>query len=49
MGVVTLVVYGVAELLAYTKSLNRDLADGMVICAALPMTVNMVIVLTKVR
>ena len=30
MGVVTLVVYGVAELLAYTKSLNRDLADGMV-------------------
>jgi len=47
MCVVTLIVYGVAELLAGSNSLNRDLADGMVICAALPMTVNMVIVLTK--
>jgi sodium/bile acid cotransporter 7 len=33
--------------LAYTDVLSQDLADGMVVAASLPMTINMVLVLTK--
>jgi predicted Na+-dependent transporter len=50
LGVVPAVVYGITRLLLLlgdNKILARPLADGMVICACLPMTINMVMVLTK--
>lgn len=47
MGVVTISAFGVAKFLSWLNALNDDLADGIIICGALPMTVNMVIVLTK--
>ena len=47
MGVVTMAAFGVSRALLFARALSRDLADGVVICGALPMTVNMVIVLTK--
>lgn len=47
MGVVTVSAYGVAQFLRAVDGVSRPLADGVVICGALPMTVNMVIVLTK--
>ncbi len=40
-------VYGVSRLLAYYNIINKDLADGMVIAASLPLTINMCVVLTK--
>ena len=45
-GIVSLVVYAVSRFLSATDLLNQALADGMVICAALPMAINIVIVLT---
>lgn len=45
--VVSAVVYGVSRGLAQSGILNQDLADGMVIAACLPMTINMVIVFTR--
>lgn len=45
-GVVSIVVYAVSRFLATTGILNQALADGMVICSALPMAINIVIVLT---
>ena len=47
MGFVPLVVYGLSRFLITIKALPTDLADGMVIAACLPMTVNMVIVQTR--
>jgi predicted Na+-dependent transporter len=48
LGVVPAVVYGITRLLLLLGDfLARPLADGMVICACLPMTINMVMVLTK--
>ena len=46
LGILTIIVYYVSRL-AISWGLSRSLGDGMVICAALPMTVNMVIVLTS--
>jgi len=45
-GVVSIVVYAVSRFLATTGILIQALADGMVICSALPMAINIVIVLT---
>ena len=46
-GVVSAVVFGVSRGLANSGVMSQDLADGMVICASLPMTINMVIVFTR--
>jgi sodium/bile acid cotransporter 7 len=46
-GVVSALVYAFSRGLSYGNILTEDLADGMVVCASLPMTVNMVLVLTK--
>jgi sodium/bile acid cotransporter 7 len=45
-GVVSIVVYAVSRLLTVANMLQQKLADGMVICACLPMAINVVIVLT---
>ena len=45
-GVVSAVVFGVAQLLAATGLLNQALIDGLVICSCLPMSINVGIVLT---
>jgi sodium/bile acid cotransporter 7 len=47
MGFVPSVTFGVSRLLKYTGALSPDLADGLVVTACLPMTVNMVIVQTR--
>ena len=47
MGIVPCVVWGLTKLLLHFEVLSEDLTTGMVIAASLPMTVNMVIVLTK--
>ena len=47
LGALPLGVSGVASLLRSSGALDRGLANGVVVCACLPMTVNMVIVLTK--
>ena len=41
------VVYGVSRLLVATNALQPASADGLVVCASLSMTINMVIVLTS--
>eukprot|EP00978_Attheya_sp_CCMP212_P015091 scaffold38814_cov48-Attheya_sp.AAC.1 len=46
-GAVSAVVYGFSRLMESVGALEQSLADGMVICACLPLTVNMVLVLTK--
>jgi len=46
-GVVSAVVYGVSRLLLLANILNEALANGMVISASVPITVNMVLVLTQ--
>lgn len=40
-GVCSVLVYGLSRGLEATSILSQDLADGMVICASLPMTINM--------
>jgi sodium/bile acid cotransporter 7 len=45
-GIVSIVVFGVSRLLTAAHMLNTKLADGMVICACLPMAINIVIVLS---
>jgi sodium/bile acid cotransporter 7 len=47
LGVVSATVFGVSRALAAANILSQDLADGMVVAACLPMTINMVLVLTK--
>lgn len=46
-GVVSSVVFGVSRALVQINVISQSLADGMVVCAALPLTINMVLVLTK--
>jgi sodium/bile acid cotransporter 7 len=46
-GVVSSIVYGVSRGLAGVNAISQGLADGMVVCASLPLTINMVLVLTK--
>lgn len=46
-GLVSAAVYGVSRGLQAADILSQDLADGMVVAASLPMTINMVLVLTK--
>ena len=46
-GVVSSVVFGVSRGLAEVGIVDQSLADGMVVCASLPLTINMVLVLTK--
>jgi len=45
-GLVSAIVFAFSRLLKATNVLNEALADGMVICACLPMAINVVIVLT---
>jgi solute carrier family 10 (sodium/bile acid cotransporter), member 7 len=45
--VVSGIVYSVSRGLEGLHVLNASLADGMVVCASLPMAINMVVVLTK--
>jgi len=46
-GAVSGIVFGFSRLLVAANALPQSLADGMTICASLPITVNMVLVLTK--
>ena len=46
-GVVSSVVFGFSRFLISVGALAQGLGDGMVICASVPMTINMVLVLTK--
>ena len=46
-GVVSGIVFGFSRFMLYVNALPQSLADGMTICACLPITVNMVLVLTK--
>ena len=46
-GVVSLLVFSITKLLTTWHVLNPALADGMVICASLPMAINCLIVLTS--
>lgn len=46
-GIVSATVFGVSRLLIEVGALGQALADGMVVCASLPLTINMVCVLTK--
>ena len=46
-GVVSAIVYGVSRGLVKANVIAQSLADGMVVCASLPLTINMVLVLTK--
>ena len=46
-GVVSATIFGVSRLLIEVGALGQALADGMVVCASLPLTINMVCVLTK--
>lgn len=46
-GVVSSIVFGFSRLLIETSIITQSLADGMVICSSLPLTINMVLVLTK--
>ena len=47
MGLVPTFVWGVSKFCTHYEILSEDLSTGMVVAASLPMTVNMVIVLTK--
>ena len=47
MGFVPTVVWALTKFLLHFEILSKDLTTGMVIAASLPMTVNMVIVMTK--
>ena len=46
-GVVSSTVFGVSRALTEMGAINKSLADGMVVCASLPLTINMCVVLTK--
>ena len=47
MGFVPFIVWAITKLLLHFEILSVDLTTGMVVAASLPMTVNMVIVMTK--
>jgi solute carrier family 10 (sodium/bile acid cotransporter), member 7 len=46
-GVVSSIVYGVSRGLQQSNIIGTDLANGMVVCACMPMTISTVVVLTK--
>ena len=46
-GVVSSIVFGFSRFMVSVNALTQSLADGMTICASLPITINMVLVLTK--
>jgi sodium/bile acid cotransporter 7 len=46
-GVVSSVAFGVSRGLIEVGAISQGLGDGMVVCASLPLTINMVLVLTK--
>ncbi len=46
-GVVSAVVFGVSRAFAAVNAIPQSLADGMVICSSLPLSISMVAVLTK--
>ena len=46
-GVVSATIFGISRLFIEWSVIDRPLADGMVICASLPLTINMCCVLTK--
>jgi sodium/bile acid cotransporter 7 len=46
-GAVSSIVYGFSRFMVSVNALSQSLADGMTICASLPITINMVLVLTK--
>ncbi len=46
-GVVSSIVFGFSKFMVSVDALTQSLADGMIICASLPITINMVLVLTK--
>ena len=46
-GIVSVTVFLLSRLFIYVDILAPSLADGMVVCASLPLTINMVCVLTK--
>ena len=46
-GVDSSIVFGISRLVAHYNIINQGLADGMVIAACLPLTINMCVVLTK--
>jgi len=45
-GFVSLITFSYAKFATAMNILNKDLADGMIICSCLPVTVNMVVVMT---
>lgn len=45
--VVSSITFGITRLLVLANALSQSLADGMTICSCVPITVNMVLVLTK--
>lgn len=47
LGIVSAIVFGISRGLVRAGALDQSLADGMVVCASLPLTINMVLVLTK--
>ena len=46
-GVVSSIAYGVSRALQSGHIIGKDLADGMVVCSCMPMTISMVVVLTQ--
>ena len=46
-GVVSATAFGVSRLLIHTGALSEALGDGLVVCACLPVTISMILVLTK--
>lgn len=46
-GVVSSIVFGLSRALVLVDAIPQSLADGMVVCASLPLTINMCLVLTK--
>ncbi len=46
-GVVSVFMFGVTRFIVFIGAVSQSLADGMMICSCVPITVNMVLVLTK--
>jgi sodium/bile acid cotransporter 7 len=47
LGIVSSIVFGISRGLTAVGAIPQSLADGMVVCASLPLTINMCLVLTK--
>ena len=46
-GVVSSIVFGFSKFMVSVNALSQSLADGMIICASLPIPINVVLVFTK--